>query len=78
MLTINPIKNVNSTPNISFGYRSNELLQAPQADMVTGGLFTGFVGTLKSSPLFSFNQTVEKRAKSISEGLDNTKLNYIA
>ena len=59
MLAINAIRNVNNTlnNNISFGYRSNELVKAPtySNDMVEGnigGLFTGFVGTLKSSPLF--------------------------
>ena len=67
MLAINAINNVNSTlnRNISFGYRSNELVKAPAQsnDMVQGGLgglFTGFVGTLKNSPLFDFNSTVKK------------------
>ena len=85
MLAINSIKNVNNTlnRNISFGYRSNELIQAPASsnDMVEGGLgglFTGFVGTLKESPLFSFNSTVKQRSESISEGLNKTKLNLIA
>lgn len=83
MLAINAIRNVNNTlnNNISFGYRSNELVKAPvySNDMVEGGiggLFTGFVGTLKSSPLF--NTTVKQRAQSISDGLEQTKLNLIA
>ncbi len=83
MLAINAIRNVNNTlnNNISFGYRSNELVKAPvySNDMVEGGiggLFTGFVGTLKSSPLF--NTTVKQRTQSISEGLEQTKLNLIA
>lgn len=80
MLAINPIKNVNSTLNqISFGYRSNELVKTSQTDdMVAGGLLTGFVGTLKSSPLFNFNSTVKQRTQSINDGLNETKLNYLA
>lgn len=83
MLTINAIKNVNNTlnRNISFGYRSNELVKAPtySNDMVEGnigGLFTGFVGTLKSSPLF--DSKVKQRAQSINKGLEETRLNLIA
>lgn len=82
MLAINAIRNVNSTlnKNISFGYRSNELVKAPtySNDMVEGsigGLFTGFVGTLKSSPLF--DAKVKQRAQSINKGLEETKLNLI-
>ncbi len=85
MLAINAIRNVNNTlnKNISFGYRSNELVKAPTIsnDMVEGGLgglFTGFVGTLKNSPLFNFNSTVKQRTASINEGLEKTKLNLIA
>ncbi len=85
MLAINAINNVNSTlnRNISFGYRSNELVKAPAQsnDMVQGGLgglFTGFVGTLKNSPLFDFNSTVKQRSESIDKGLEKTKLNLIA
>ncbi len=85
MLAINSIRNVNNTlnRNISFGYRSNELVKAPAIsnDMVEGGiggLFTGFVGTLKNSPLFNFNSAVKQRAESINEGLEKTKLNLIA
>ncbi len=84
MLTINAIRNVNSTlnKNISFGYRSNELVKAPDNNGMVegglGGLFTGFVGTLKDSPLFNFNSTVKQRSQSISEGLEKTKLNLIA
>mgnify|MGYP005758332379 FL=1 len=85
MLAINAIRNVNNTlnNNISFGYRSNELVKAPaySNDMVEGGiggLFTGFVGTLKSSPLFNFNSTVKQRTQSINDGLEKTKLNLIA
>ena len=85
MLAINAINNVNNTlnRNISFGYRSNELVKAPAQsnDMVQGGLgglFTGFVGTLKNSPLFDFNSTVKQRSESIEKGLEKTKLNLIA
>ena len=86
MLAINAIRNVNNTlnrNNISFGYRSNELVKAPAVsnDMVEGGiggLFTGFVGTLKNSPLFNFNSTVKERTESIDKGLEQTKLNLIA
>ena len=85
MLAINAINNVNNTinRNISFGYRSNELVKAPAQsnDMVQGGLgglFTGFVGTLKNSPLFDFNSTVKQRSESIDKGLEKTKLNLIA
>ncbi len=84
MLAINAIRNVNNTlnKNISFGYRSNELVKAPAYgnDIVEGGLgglFTGFVGTLKNSPLFNFNSTVKQRSQSISEGLEKTRLNLI-
>ena len=85
MLAIKAINNVNNTlnRNISFGYRSNELVKAPAQsnDMVQGGLgglFTGFVGTLKNSPLFDFNSTVKQRSESIDKGLEKTKLNLIA
>ena len=85
MLSVNAIRNVNNTLNreVSFGYRSNELVKAPTVsnDMVQGGLgglFTGFVGTLKNSPLFNFNSTVQQRAESIDKGLEKTKLSLIA
>jgi len=84
MLAINAIRNVNNTLNsVNFGYRSNELVKAPvvQKDMVQGGiggLLTGFVGTMKNSPLFNFNSTVQARTQSINEGLEETKLNYFA
>ncbi len=86
MLMITPIKNVNNTlnnkNNISFGVRSNELLGAPNVkdSMVgggLGGLLTGFVGTVKNSPLFNFNQTVDNRSKSIEEGLEENLLNIM-
>lgn len=82
MLAINAIKNVNNTLNrkqVSFGYRSNELVKTPSNnDMVQGGLFTGFVGTLKNSPLFNFNKEVKQRTQNINDGLEKTKLNLIA
>ncbi len=87
MLAINAIRNVNNTLNnrrtVNFGYRSNELVKSSpiNSDMVQGGiggLFTGFVGTLKTSPMFNFNNTVKERTQSINEGLNETKLNLIA
>lgn len=79
MLRINSIKNVHSTlnRNISFkaGVQTNYGIQAPspKENMVEGGLFTGFVGTI--APLFT---KVESRAKSIEENLQNTKLDTVA
>lgn len=79
MLTINPIMNVNNTPNrnVSFGkgVQTNYGISAPspKTNMVEGGLLTGFVGTV--SP--SLNQ-IQSRAKSIEMGLEKSKINFFA
>ena len=79
MLTINPITNVNNTPNkyLSFGkgVQTNFGIKAPspKTNMVEGGLLTGFVGTV-SSDLSSINS----RAKAIEKNLNESKLNYLA
>ena len=52
MLSVNPIINVNNTPNnnVSFGrgVQTNYGIKAasPKNNMVEGGLLTGFVGTV--------------------------------
>lgn len=78
MLSINPITNVNNTPNkVSFGrgVQTNYGMSAPspKSNMVEGGFLTGFVGTV--SPMIN---TINSRAKSIEKGLNDTKLNYFA
>ncbi len=78
MLKINPINNVKYTlNNISFkaGVQTNYGVQAPspQSNMVEGGLFTGFFGTI-----FPFFSKVEERAKTIEKGLEETKINLMA
>lgn len=79
MLTINPITNVNNTPNnkVSFGrgVQTNFGISAPspKTNMVEGGLLTGFLGTVKADL-----GTINSRAKSIEKGLNETKLNFFA
>ena len=79
MLRINPIKNVNYTlnRNISFGQgvQTNYGMDVPSPsdNMVEGGLFTGFVGTLAT--LFS---NTKNRAQSIENGLEEVRLNMTA
>ena len=78
MLSVNPITNVNNTPNnVSFGrgVQTNYGISAPspKKNMVEGGLLTGFVGTV--SPML--NQ-IHSRARRIEAGLDETKINYFA
>ena len=79
MLSVNPIINVNNTPNnnVSFGrgVQTNYGIKAasPKNNMVEGGLLTGFVGTV--SPML--NQ-IHSRARRIEAGLDETKINYFA
>ncbi len=79
MLSVNPIINVNNTPNnnVSFGrgVQTNYGIKAasPKNNMVEGGLLTGFVGTV--SPML--NQ-IHSRARRIEAGLNETKINYFA
>ncbi len=79
MLTINPITNVNNTPNnkVSFGngvYTNYGCCApSPKNNMVEGSLLTGFVGTVKSNL-----DKINSRAQSIEKGLNETKLNYFA
>jgi len=78
MLTINPITNVNNTPNkVSFGrgVQTNYGITAPspKANMVEGNLLTGFVGTV--SPMV--NQ-IQSRVRRIEAGLDESKINFFA
>ncbi len=79
MLKISEINNVNNTlirKNISFkaGVQTNYGIDvpSPKDNMVEGGLFTGFVGTV-----FPFFNTIQSRAKSIEKGLEETKLNIL-
>ncbi len=78
MLTVNPIMNVNNTPNkISFGrgVQTNYGLNVPSAknDMVEGNILTGFVGTV--APALN---RLHSRAASIEKGLSESKLNFFA
>ncbi len=73
MLKINSISNVNNTlkSNISFGagVQTNYGVKAVNDNLVENGIFTGFVGVLKDSPL------VSSRAESIKKGLNETGAN---
>lgn len=78
MLKINSINNVHNTlnsPSFGSGVQTNYGVQAPppSENMVEGGLLTGFLGTISSL----FNKS-ESRADSIKNGLNETKLNYMA
>jgi len=81
MLRINSISNVNNTlkNNISFGagVQTNYGVKSTNDNLVEKGIFTGFVGVLKDSPLFNFSQ-VSSRADKIEKGLNETKLDVIA
>lgn len=85
MLRINSISNVNNTlkNNISFGagVQTNYGIKSTNDNLVEKGIFTGFVGVLKDSPLFDFkqqSQEVSSRADRLEKGLNETKLNLIA
>ncbi len=78
MLSISPITNVNNTPNnVSFGngVQTNYGISAPspKANMVEGGLLTGFVGTV--SPMIN---KIQLRADKIEAGLNESKINFFA
>ena len=80
MLTIAPIKSVNSTINkISFksGVQSNYGANVINNTSVKneGSFVTDFLGTLKQSPLFF--ETFIKRQQSIEKGLESTDKNKI-
>ncbi len=80
MLTIAPIKSVNSTiNNISFksGVQSNYGANVINNTSVKneGSFVTDFLGTLKQSPLFF--ETFIKRQQSIEKGLESTDKNKI-
>ncbi len=81
MLRINSISNVNNTlkSNISFkaGVQTNYGVKVTNDNLVENGIFTGFVGVLKDSPLFNFSQ-VSSRADKIEKGLNETRLDVIA
>ena len=81
MLRINSISNVNNTlkSNISFkaGVQTNYGVKSTNDNLVEKGIFTGFVGVLKDSPLFNFSQ-VSSRADKIEKGLNETKLDVVA
>ncbi|MCX4275444.1 MAG: hypothetical protein OSJ27_06650 [Candidatus Gastranaerophilales bacterium] len=81
MLRINSISNVNNTlkNNISFraGVQTNYGIKSTNDNVVEKGIFTGFVGILKDSPLFNLGQ-VSSRADKIEKGLNETKLNVVA
>lgn len=76
MLRVNSISNVNNTlkSNISFkaGVQTNYGVQEKTSNLVDQGILTGFVGVLKDSPLFNFNE-VNSRAESIRNGINETK-----
>ena len=85
MLRINSISNVNNTlkNNISFGagVQTNYGIKSTNDNLVEKGIFTGFVGVLKDSPLFDFrqqSQEVSFKPFSNLSALDETKLNLIA
>lgn len=80
MLTIAPIKSVNSTINkVSFksGVQSNYGANVINNTSVKneGSFVTDFLGTLKQSPLFF--ETFIKRQQSIEKGLESTDKNKI-
>ena len=75
MLRVNSISNVNNPlKNISFkaGVQTNYGVQEKTSNLVDQGILTGFVGVLKDSPLFNFNE-VNSRAESIRNGVNETK-----
>lgn len=79
MLRVNSISNVNNTlkSNISFkaGVQTNYRVQEETgSNLVDQSILTGFVGVIKNSPLFNFNQSqINSRAESIKNGMDETK-----
>ena len=79
MLKVTSINNVQYTLNkpLSFtsGVQTNYGIKvpAPENNMVEGGLFTGFVGTI--APFFA---QISSRAKSIEKGIEKTKLDLTA
>ncbi len=77
-MKISQIKNVNYTlnkPSFGTGVQTNYGLNVPppKDNMVEGGLITGFVGTV--APAFN---KIHSRAKSIENGLNEQKINYMA
>ena len=81
MLTVTPIKNVQSTiNNINFkaGVRSNYGADVINNTSATkeAGFFTDFLGTIKQSPMFY--ETFLKRQISIEKGLNTeNKINTV-
>ena len=79
MLSINPIRNVNSTlnytPSFKAGVQTNYGFEAEPSNqnMVEGGLFTGFAGIIEKALGSIFTPKVKQRAESIQKGLEDTK-----
>lgn len=75
MLSVSPIKNVNSTinnKNISFkaGVRSNygaNVINNTADVKHEGSFLTDFLGTIKQSPIFQ--ETIKQRQSSIEKGI---------
>ncbi len=85
MLSVNAIRNVQSTinKNISFksGVRTNygaDVVNYTSDIKHEGNFLTDFLGTIKQSPLFY--ETFQERQKSIEKGLETqaNKINAIA
>ena len=83
MLRINPIKNVNNTlKTLSFksGTQTNFGVHVASREnsIAENSLFTSFYGVIEKA-MDAINEKVNARAKSIKEGLDETKkLNKVA
>ncbi len=79
MLSINPIRNVNSTlnytPSFKAGVQTNYGIETEPSNLniVEGGLFTGFAGIVKKALETIFTPKVTQRAESIQKGLEETK-----
>ena len=84
MLTVSPIKNVQSTINkinfksgVQTNYGANVINNTPGVKH-DGSFLTDFLGTVKQSPIFF--ETFMQRQSSIEKGLENgkNKINAIA
>jgi hypothetical protein len=79
MLSISPIKNVNSTlnytPSFKAGVQTNYGIETEprNKNIVEGGLFTGFAGIVEKALGTIFTPKVKERAESIQKGLEDTK-----
>ncbi len=83
MLSINPIRNVNSTlnytPSFKAGVQTNYGIEAEPSNqnIVEGGLFTGFAGIVEKALETIFTPKVKQRAESIQKGLEETQPNKL-